>query len=97
MLPKILIIVLLTLVEFSTVRAYTNDFKEKIEINDLEDNNNEEDLNKSSFEYFFVEKIGFLFTNRIFQKKTPILDNLTTTILQPLQLIDSPPPKFFFY
>jgi hypothetical protein len=97
MLQRILVIIILMSVEFSTIREYFNDFKETIEICDIDDNNENEDLSKKiTLDKFFVSKTTFHFLALETVLKTSMGDYILSLIPNPIKAIDLPPPQFFF-
>ncbi len=97
MLQRILVIIILMSVEFSTIKEYFTDFKDNIEVSDIEDNNENEDLSKKTIvDKFFVEKTLFRFYTLEVLLKNTIGDNVLSIIPKPFKAIDSPPPQFFF-
>ncbi|CAH0995532.1 hypothetical protein EMA8858_01655 [Emticicia aquatica] len=96
MLKKILLILLLLTVEFSTVREYFNDFKASVEVNDIEDNNEGEDSSTEiDIEKYFIASTLFQFSLTIFFPKTVVCDDVSSIISQHFKSIDSPPPQLF--
>lgn len=94
MLQKILVVLLLLTVEFSTFNEYFNDYKAKIEVNDVEDNAENEDFSDEiDLDKFFVNNPLFLFIAVEIIQKTFISMEVATKISQSIQVIDSPPPR----
>ncbi len=93
MLQRILVIILLMSVEFSTIKEYFTDFKENIGVSDIEDHNEKEDLSKDVIDKFFVSKTLFHFSTLEVLIKKAVGDNVLSIIPKPFKLIDSPPPK----
>lgn len=94
MLQRILVIILLMMVEFSTVRECFTDCKHKVEVQDIEDNNESEDTSKEVvLEKYFVESLYFQFDKSHNLSKNIICDDISTSITNPFRVIDSPPPK----
>lgn len=94
MLQRMLVIILLMMVEFSTVRECFSDCKHKVEVQDIEDNNESEDTSKEvALEKYFVESLYFQFDNSHNLSKNIVCDEISTSITNPFRVIDSPPPK----
>ncbi|MDZ7933620.1 MAG: hypothetical protein U5M51_01310 [Emticicia sp.] len=94
MLQRILVMILLVMVEFSTVRECFSDCKHQVEVQDIEDNNEPEDTSKEvTLEKYFVESMYFQFDNSHNVLKNVVCDEISTTITNPFRVIDSPPPK----
>lgn len=82
------------MVEISTVRECFSDCKHKVEVQDIEDNNESEDTSKEvALEKYFVESLYFQFNSSHNLSKNVVCDKISTTITNPFQVIDSPPPK----
>ncbi|MFN3488890.1 MAG: hypothetical protein ACK4YV_07140 [Emticicia sp.] len=81
-------------VEISTVRECFSDCKHKVEVQDIEDNNESEDTSKEvEFEKYFVESLYFNFSISHNLLKNVVCDEISTTITNPFRVIDFPPPK----
>lgn len=94
MLQKILVILLLLTVEFSTFNEYFNDYKAKIGVNDVENNVENEDFSDEiDLDNFFIKNLLFQFIAIEIIQKTFISMEVTTKISQSIQVIDSPPPR----
>lgn len=94
MLQRILVLILLMMVEFSTVRECFSDCKHKVEVQDIEDNNETEDTSKEvSIEKYLVESLYFQFNISHNLSKNIVCDETSTNITNPFRVIDSPPPK----
>jgi len=94
MFQRILVLMLLITVEFSTVLNCVSSFKPNIEVQDVEDSNENEDISKEVLgEKFFLEVPSFLFNVNNFLSKSIIYDFVATKFSNPFQTIDSPPPK----
>ncbi len=94
MLQRILVIILLAMVEISTVRECFSDCKHKFEVQDIEDNNESEDTSKEVIlETYFVESLYFQFNAIHNLSKSVVCDKASAIITNPFQVIDSPPPK----
>ncbi len=94
MLQRILVLILLMMVEISTVRECFSDCKHNIEVQDIEDNNESEDTSKEvSFEKYLLENLSFQFNTSNRSLKNVVCDKISTTITNPFRVIDSPPPK----
>ncbi|WP_435355669.1 hypothetical protein [Emticicia sp. SJ17W-69] len=96
MLQRILVIILLMSVEFSTIKEYFSDFKENVEVNDIEDQNESEDFSKEIIDKFFVEKTIFHFSIMEVMIKNTVCDDVISIISNPFKSIDSPPPQILF-
>ncbi len=94
MLRRILIIILLMLVEFSTISDCFNDFEQNIELKNLEDNSDSEDLNKEfSFDKLFTENPNFNFNPTQKYNISVFCQETSTIVPSPFKAISSPPPK----
>lgn len=94
MLLRMFVIILLMIVEVSTVRECFFDCKHKVEVQDIEDNNESEDISKEiALEKYFVESLYFQFDNSYGLSINVVCDEISTTITNPFRVIDSPPPK----
>ena len=94
MFQRILVLMLLITVEFSTVLNCVTSFKPNIEVQDIEDCNENEDVSKDDLlEKFFLSAPSFMFNVNNFLAKNTIYDLVTTNFPNPFQTIDSPPPK----
>lgn len=94
MLQRILVLILLMMVEFSTVRECFSDCKHKVEVQDIEDNNETEDTSKEvSIEKYLVESLYFQFIISHILTENFVCDEASTSITNPFRVIDSPPPK----
>lgn len=94
MLQRILVIVLLMMVEVSTVRECFYDCKHNIEVEDIEDNNESEDTSKEvTLEKYLPESINFQFNINYNLPTNTICDEISAAITNPFRVIDSPPPK----
>lgn len=94
MLQRILVMILLMMVEFSTVRECFSDCKHKVEVQDIEDNNETEDTSKEvSIEKYLVESLYFQFIISHNLSNNNVCDEVATSITNPFRVIDSPPPK----
>ncbi len=94
MFKRILVLLLLLMVEFSTIRNCITSFIPTIEVQDIEDCNENEDVAKEVLvEKFFLAVPSFLFNISKFLSKSIIYDFVATKFSNPYQTIDSPPPK----
>lgn len=94
MLQRILVIILLMMVEVSTVRECFSDCKQQIEAQDLEDNNESEDVNKEVIlEKYLIAGLYFQFKTGYDLSNNNICDETSAIITNPFRVIDSPPPK----
>jgi hypothetical protein len=94
MFQRILVLILLVAVEFSTVINCVTSFKPNNEVQDIEDCNENEDVSKEVLgEKFFLAVPSFLFNVNDFLSKSTIYDFVATNFSNPYQTIDSPPPK----
>lgn len=94
MLQRILVLILLMIVEVSTVRECFSDCKNKVEVQDIEDNNESEDTSKEiTLEKYLLESISFQFNINYNLSTNTICDEILATITNPFKVIDSPPPK----
>ena len=94
MLQRIIVILLLMVVEISTIRECSYEFKQNIEIGDIEDSNESEDISKEiNLEKYFIESRYFQFDGSHNLIKNIVCDEVSTTITNPFRVIDSPPPK----
>ena len=94
MLQRILVIILLMMVEISTVRECFYDCKHNIVVQDIEDNNESEDTSKEiSLEKYFPESLSFQFNINYNLSEKTVCDEISTIITNPLRFIDFPPPK----
>ena len=94
MFQRILVLILLMMVEFSTIRECFSDYKYKVEAQDIEDNNESEDIVKEiELEKYFVESLYFRFDYSHNLFKNIICDDISSIITNPYRVIDSPPPK----
>ncbi|GGD59318.1 hypothetical protein GCM10011514_24090 [Emticicia aquatilis] len=94
MFQRILVLMLLMMVEFSTVRSCFTSFKPSIEVQDIEDSNESEDASEDILvEKFFLSTPSFQFCTSNFLAKNAICDLVATSIQNPFRTIDSPPPK----
>lgn len=94
MLQRILVLMLLMMVEFSTVRECFSDYKEQIEAQDIEDSNESEDIIKElTLEKYLIESLYFQFATTENLSTNTICDDISTIITNPFRVIDSPPPK----
>jgi hypothetical protein len=94
MLHRILVLILLMMVEVSTVKECFYDSKHNVEVQDIEDNNESEDTSKEvSFEKYLLENLSFQFNPINISLKNVVCDKISTIITNPFRVIDSPPPK----
>lgn len=94
MLQRIIVILLLMVVEISTVRECFYDCKHNIEVEDIEDNNESEDTSKEiALEKYLPESISFQFYINYNLSTNTVGDDISTIITSPFRVIDSPPPK----
>lgn len=94
MFQRIVVIILLMMVEFSTVRECFSDCKYKVEVQDIEDNNESEDTSKEiTLEKYLPENLSFHFNIKYNLSKNTVCDEISATITNPFKVIDSPPPK----
>ncbi len=94
MLYRILVIILLMMVEVSTLRECFSEFKQQIEVQDIEDSSESEDISKEfTLENYLVESLCFQFRSAFNLNINTICDHIATIIRNPFQVIDSPPPK----
>ena len=98
MLQRILVMILLMMVEFSTVRECFYDCKNKVEVQDIEDNNESEDTSKEvSIEKYLPESLSFQFNINDKLSMNIVCDEISAAITNPFRVIDSPPPKPYFF
>ena len=94
MFLRILVLMLLISVEFSTVINCVTSFKPNIEVQDIEYCNENEDVAKEVFDEKFYHAVPtFLFNLNDFLSKSTIYDFVASNFSNPYQTIDSPPPK----
>jgi hypothetical protein len=94
MFQRILVLMLLFTVEFSTIINCVINFKPNIEAQDIEDCNENEELSKEVFDEKFYHAVpSFLFNLNDFLSKSTIYDFVASNFSNPYQTIDSPPPK----
>ncbi len=94
MFQRILVLMLLITVEFSTVINCVINFKPNIEVQDIEEGNENEELSKEVFdEKFYLEVPSFLFNLNDFLSKSTIYEFVASNFSNPYKTIDSPPPK----
>ncbi len=94
MFQRILVLMLLMMVEFSTIRSCFTSFKPSIEVQDLEDCNENEDASEDILvEKYFLSAPSFQFCVNDFLAKNTIYDLVATNFPNPFRTIDSPPPK----
>jgi hypothetical protein len=94
MLQRIVVIILLMMVEISTVRECFYDCKHNIEVEDIEDNNESEDASKEiTLEKYLPENLSFQFNINYNLSTNTVCDEISATITNPFRVIDSPPPK----
>ena len=94
MLQRIIVILLLMVVETSTIRACFYDCKQTMEVQDIEDNNESEDISKEVIlEKYLPESIVFQFSLNYNLVNTIVGDAISASITNPFRVIVSPPPK----
>lgn len=94
MLQRIIVILLLMVVETSTIRECFYDCKQTMEVQDIEDNNEAEDISKEVIlEKYLPESITFRFSFNYNLANTIIGDAISANITNPFRVIVSPPPK----
>ena len=95
MFHRILVLMLLMMVEFSTVRSCFDSFKPSIEVQDIEDSNESEDTSEEDIliEKFFLSPPSFQFSTIDILSKNIISDLVSMNIPNPYRTITSPPPK----
>ena len=94
MFQRILVLMLLFTVEFSTIINCVINFKPNIEVQDIEDCNENEDVTKDNLvEKFLLSAPSFMFNVNDFLAKNTVFDSVTINFSNPFQTIDSPPPK----
>lgn len=94
MFQRILVLMLLVTVEFSTVLNCVTSFKPNIEVQDIEDCNENEDVSKDNLiEKFFLSAPSFMFNVNDFLAINIVFDSVAINFSNPFQTIDSPPPK----
>lgn len=94
MLQRIIVIILLMMVEVSTVRECFYDCNHKIEVEDIEDNNESEDISKEiTLEKYLPESVSFQFNSNYNLSANIVCDEISAPITNPFRVIDSPPPK----
>jgi hypothetical protein len=95
MFKRILVLMLLITVEFSTFLNCLTSFKPNIEVQDIEDCHENEDVSKDNLqEKFFLSAPSFMFNVNDFLVKNTVFDSVAINFSNPFQTIDSPPPKF---
>ena len=94
MLQRIIVILLLMVVEISTVRECFYESKQNIEIEDIEDSNESEDISKEiTLEKYLPETISFQFNFYYKLVNSLVCDGISANITNPFRVIVSPPPK----
>lgn len=95
MFQRILVLMLLMMVEFSTVRSCFDSLKPSIAVQDIEDCGESEDVSEEDIliEKFFLSTPSFQFYTIDILSKNIVSDLVEMSIPNPYRTTASPPPK----